>query len=478
MRASRSTRSCARPLKSRSRGRAQAPAAAGREPDDAGGSAGRPCPRCAARRCPPGARPGARARRSPARVRPRTARRAPGLADELLARRQRDRADQVDPVEQRSAEPPVVAGCVGVAQRQPPRAGPQGHSLHAATSIAARGERDVRLAADDLDLARSRAARAAPRSRARVELRRTRRGTARRGARASPRPGRGRAPPPTSPEGEIVWCGARKGRSDASRPLPMPGDAVDARDLDRLVEASAAAGCPAAAARASSCRRPAGRPSAGCGRRRPRSRARAWRRPGRARRRGRAAAARAAGAAGGRPRGLGPAVEDLDELAQVSAPTTSSPSTSAASAAFATARRAARSPRARAPSAIASAPWIGRSPPLSASSPQTAEVASASGGIWPVAARSATAIARSKPGPALRTCAGARLTVSRWSGNSSSELSSAARTRSRASRTAASGRPTIENAGSPRRRSTSTVTSRLSMPSRANVATFASTPPS
>ncbi len=99
---------------------------------------------------------------------------------------------------------------------------------------------------------------------------------------------------------------------------------------------------------------------------------------------------------------------------------------------------------------------------------------SASAGTWPLAASTPTAIARSNAGPALRTAAGARLAVRRCWGKSRSELSSAARTRSRASRTDASGRPTSENAGRPRRTSTSTVTSRPSTPSTANVATLAS----
>jgi hypothetical protein len=86
-------------------------------------------------------------------------------------------------------------------------------------------------------------------------------------------------------------------------------------------------------------------------------------------------------------------------------------------------------------------------------------------------------MARSKLGPAFLTCAGARLTVSRFCGKSSPEFSSAARTRSRDSRMARSGSPTRVNVGSPRRSSTSTVTSCGRTPSRAKVATAASTPP-
>ena len=69
------------------------------------------------------------------------------------------------------------------------------------------------------------------------------------------------------------------------------------------------------------------------------------------------------------------------------------------------------------------------------------------------------------PGPALRRSAGARLAVIRCCGNSNPELTSAARTRSRDSRTAASGSPTSANDGRPWRTSTSTRTSRASTPS-------------
>ena len=63
-------------------------------------------------------------------------------------------------------------------------------------------------------------------------------------------------------------------------------------------------------------------------------------------------------------------------------------------------------------------------------------------GSAPSAARIAQAIARSKPAPALRRWAGARLTVTRRCGNSKPELRIAALTRSRASVTARSARPT------------------------------------
>ena len=58
-------------------------------------------------------------------------------------------------------------------------------------------------------------------------------------------------------------------------------------------------------------------------------------------------------------------------------------------------------------------------------------------------------------------------------GNTKPEFASAARTRSRASRTALSASPTTANAGSPRRMSASTQTRRASTPSSANVSTRA-----
>ena len=72
-----------------------------------------------------------------------------------------------------------------------------------------------------------------------------------------------------------------------------------------------------------------------------------------------------------------------------------------------------------------------------------------SGASWPPATSSATASGRSKPGPILRRSAGARLTVMRPPGNTKPEFTSAARTRSRASRTALSASPTTVNAGRP-----------------------------
>ena len=95
-------------------------------------------------------------------------------------------------------------------------------------------------------------------------------------------------PPPTIAAIDALWCGARKGGSRTSGRLgrEQPGDRVDARHLERLVRRRAAAGARAGAARASSCRCPAGRRAGGCGLRQPRARAPAGRVPGRGRRRG------------------------------------------------------------------------------------------------------------------------------------------------------------------------------------------------
>src|SRR6185436_5727719 len=93
----------------------------------------------------------------------------------------------------------------------------------------------------------------------------------------------------------------------------------------------------------------------------------------------------------------------------------------------------------------------------------------------PEAARMPSAIGRSNAAPALRTSAGARLTVIRCGGNSNPELRIALRTRSRLSRTLASGRPTIVNIGRPKDTSTSTCTGKASTPNTAAVRRHAST---
>ncbi|OPY06193.1 MAG: hypothetical protein A4E67_01596 [Syntrophaceae bacterium PtaB.Bin038] len=71
---------------------------------------------------------------------------------------------------------------------------------------------------------------------------------------------------------------------------------------------------------------------------------------------------------------------------------------------------------------------------------------------------------RSNPVPSFRMSAGARFTVTLFSGNRYPEFFMAALMRSRLSFTAASGRPTVENWGRPDERSTSTSTGNASMP--------------
>ena len=66
--------------------------------------------------------------------------------------------------------------------------------------------------------------------------------------------------------------------------------------------------------------------------------------------------------------------------------------------------------------------------------------------------------------PAFFCPAGARFTVIRLTGNLAPQFFTAARTRSRASRTAASGRPTMSKAGSPPERKHSALTAYPAMP--------------
>ena len=176
----------------------------------------------------------------------------------------------------------------------------------------------------------------------------------------------------------------------------------------------------AAAARASSCRCPAGRSAAGCVRRPRRSTSALHRvvlaaHVGEVRMsaHGRRSAACAAGGARTAPR---LAVQQPRTRARRSREPTATcrPSTSAASS------RAARA-RARA-SAVRPARSLGdreraagrRAPLPSRRARRTARARRAArAGSWPLAASTAHASARSRPGPALRTSAGARLAVIR-----------------------------------------------------------------
>ncbi len=118
---------------------------------------------------------------------------------------------------------------------------------------------------------------------------------------------------------------------------------------------------------------------------------------------------------------------------------------------------------------IASAPRIGRNSPDSDSSPANSYRSTLSAGIWREAARMPSAIGKSKRPDSLGRSAGARLTVMRWAGNSKPPFWMAARTRSLASFTSVSAKPTIVNAGKPLARCTSTLTCCASMPARARL---------
>ena len=96
---------------------------------------------------------------------------------------------------------------------------------------------------------------------------------------------------------------------------------------------------------------------------------------------------------------------------------------------------------------IGSTPATGRSAPSRASSPMKKVFSKRGGGFFPSlpeAAITPRAIGRSKCVPAFLISAGARFTVIRLAGKSKPELRTAATTRSLASFTAASGRPTTE----------------------------------
>ncbi len=278
----------------------------------------------------------------------------------------------------------------------------------------------------------------------------------------------------------VVRGAERAPRDQRTARVEQPGHRVDAGDLDRLVQGQRRqdagqaarehrlAGAGRARASASSGRRPrpppapAGRPPA----RAPR--------PGRGRappRRppaGRAASGRTS-AGSARPSSRSTAARSVAE------PRTSTPGTSAASEAFPRGTTSRRQPRRAACSAIARAPGTGRSDPSRASSPTAPTPASAAGAIWPDAQRIASASGRSYCGPALRRSAGARLATMRRAGTWNAWLASPERTRSRASCTAASGRPTTEKAGRPARRSTSTSTVEVSRPRTAGLTSRATT---
>ena len=127
-------------------------------------------------------------------------------------------------------------------------------------------------------------------------------------------------------------------------------------------------------------------------------------------------------------------------------------------------RRGTTTGRAATASMAGTMPGTGRTEPSSPSSPTAAQPWTHPAGSWSSAASSAKAMARSRPLPTLRTLDGARLTVTRLVGQVQPVESRAARTRSRASRQAVSGSPTMVKPGSPAEACTSTVTGWPSAP--------------
>jgi hypothetical protein len=142
----------------------------------------------------------------------------------------------------------------------------------------------------------------------------------------------------------------------------------------------------------------------------------------------------------------------------VSAALTTMPGTRAASTAFAAGTTAYFNPVRIAASTAGSTPRTGRTAPSSPSSPMRTACRKGSAGTAPAAARSDVATARSNDDPDLGRCAGSRFTVTRRCGQASPELTTAARTLSRAWVSAASGSPDMTRHGRPFATSVSTTT--------------------
>lgn len=134
------------------------------------------------------------------------------------------------------------------------------------------------------------------------------------------------------------------------------------------------------------------------------------------------------------------------------------PSTTAASLKLPSGRTIPLYPRRRASIAMGRTPFTGRSAPSSASSPISAQSSRCFSETFSLAASTPAAMGRSYAGPSFLISAGARFTVMRRRGNSKPEFRTAEITRFLASRTEASGSPTMKRLGSPGAMSTSTVT--------------------
>lgn len=140
------------------------------------------------------------------------------------------------------------------------------------------------------------------------------------------------------------------------------------------------------------------------------------------------------------------------------------PLTSDASAAFAAGTSNSRTLPASAATHAGRTPRTSLTLPSMPSSPMCPTRATSAGSRERVAARIATAMARSRPAPDFCSEAGARLIVRRVSGNVSSDCVIAERRRFGACDTAVSGSPEMTTLGRPCPTLTSTSTTRPSMP--------------
>ena len=352
-----------------------------------------------------------RKRSRAATTRSRTAPEARRAGRELHRARTRHRDGQIEPIEQRARE--LLAVCrepLGVHPHSTagsPRA-PHGHRFIVPTSWNRAGK-IARPPRARRRRRRPRAAAAGPRGRS-AGTRAARRAAARRDARATTSPGRGAGPPPTIAGGRRAVVRSAERRHGDERPPggSRPGDRMDPRHLERLVPRRAAEGSRAAAARASSSRFPGGPASSRlCGPRR-RSRAPAAHAPARARRRGRARATRLRAPRRQRRRTHG---GSRSRRAGTRPPRRGD--------APAPARRRRARPRARTrPRRRHGRDRRGGLPPRPRACRRPADPAvereladrgvlgEALGGSWRDAARTASAIGRSKPEPSLRSAAG------------------------------------------------------------------------
>ncbi len=287
-------------------------------------------------------------------------------------------------------------------------------------------------------------------------------------------PGRSdQLPPPTSETTEAWWCGARKGgRSNRAPSGSVPPAAEWTRVTVNASSGVSGGSRPGRRSASMVLPDPGGptmrrwwRPAAATSMAR---RPRAW--PRTSARSGVLVTLRVSVGGGTLGQRASPR-RTATSSASVAAPRTASPRTRAASR---TSHRGTTRPRGPAASARAIMPGTCRNEPLSPSSPQNATPSVQPGLNSPAATRSPIAIGRSSPAPPLRMPEGARLTVTRRSGHGRPLDRTAARTRSRASRTAASGRPTIVKPGRPLETWTSTETARPTAPLSVAEATAAS----